>query len=510
MSTDKTDLRTIDLDPVTGAAKNTGRVYACRTRAFSKYPSAAPWDPPEIYPESRSWMNRHPDKSNFVYKAVRNAFRGLEFDLENYGTKHWNPLGTIIAPGDRVLIKPNLVRHFHGGDGNLDSVITHVSFIRAVIDYVLLSLDGEGEVVIGDAPLQETDFDLLKKNSGLDMLVSFFQRNASVPVKTVDFRRERCVKEQTGQYVVKRIRLPGDPCGYREVDLGESSYLAPIENDADRFRVTNYCKDTMTENHEGGRHRYLIAGSVLEADVIINLPKLKTHRKAGITACLKNFIGANGSKDRLPHHRAGSKLKGSGDEYLFPSVRKQILSILTHTIETGGHEQLDTLSQAIKKTCAIFPFNDLYREGSWFGNDTLWRTILDINRIVEYADSSGVMSDSPQRRFLHLVDAVVCGEGEGPLEPTAKIVGLVIAGLNRVAVDFLCVMAAGYDPAKIPAVAAAATDPRFGIENGKKIRLKYEDMDRGASTPWSTVEQVKDFKPIRPFTPSAGWSGYLS
>ncbi len=490
--------------------KNHGRVYACRTRALTGYPSSAPWNPPEIYPESLGWMNRELDRANFIYRAVRNALRGLEFDSENYGTQNWNPLGVIISPGNRVLIKPNLVRHFHGTDGDLDSVITHVSFIRAIIDYVIIALDGDGEIVIGDAPLQDTDFELLKKNSGLDLLISYFSKYAQVPVEIIDFRQEMCTKDQTGQYVIKRTKLPGDPCGYREVELAESSYLTPIEIDAERFRVTNYNKETMTKSHGIGHHRYLIAGSVLESDVIINLPKLKTHRKAGITACLKNFIGVNGSKDCLPHHRTGSKLKGCGDEYLFPSIRKQILAILTDSIESRGHDHLDTLSQAVKKTSSIFPYNDFYREGSWFGNDTLWRTILDINRIVKYADSSGSMTGSPQRTFLHLVDAVVCGEGEGPMEPTARTEGLVIAGISRAAVDYLCATAAGFDPMKIPTIATAAADPQFNVESGKKIRLKYENLDRGTSTPWSEVELVKDIKPYHPFTPSAGWQGYLS
>jgi hypothetical protein len=36
----------------------------------------------------------------------------------------------------------------------------------------------------------------------------------------------------------------------------------------------------------------LIAKDVLEADIIINLPKLKMHKKAGVTNALKNFVGS--------------------------------------------------------------------------------------------------------------------------------------------------------------------------------------------------------------------------
>jgi uncharacterized protein (DUF362 family) len=59
----------------------------------------------------------------------------------------------------------------------------------------------------------------------------------------------------------------------------------------------------MAKTHHPGVHQYLVAKEVIEADIIINLPKLKTHRKAGVTCALKNLIGINGNKEYLPHHR---------------------------------------------------------------------------------------------------------------------------------------------------------------------------------------------------------------
>src|ERR1022692_1434372 len=51
----------------------------------------------------------------------------------------------------------------------------------------------------------------------------------------------------------------------------------------------------------GGAHRYAVGNTVLSADVILNVPKLKTHMKTGMTGALKNFVGIVGSKDFLPH-----------------------------------------------------------------------------------------------------------------------------------------------------------------------------------------------------------------
>ena len=39
------------------------------------------------------------------------------------------------------------------------------------------------------------------------------------------------------------------------------------------------------------------------------------------------------------------------------------------------------------------------------------------DRIAHYADATGRMHDTPQRRHLSLVDGIVAGEGDGPLDP---------------------------------------------------------------------------------------------
>src|SRR5215813_11306448 len=64
-------------------------------------------------------------------------------------------------------------------------------------------------------------------------------------------------------------------------DLGEDSLLEPVTDDRDSFRVTCYDPRLLAKTHTRGRHQYLIARAIIEADVVINLPKLKTHKKAG-------------------------------------------------------------------------------------------------------------------------------------------------------------------------------------------------------------------------------------
>lgn len=59
-------------------------------------------------------------------------------------------------------------------------------------------------------------------------------------------------------------------------------------------------------------------------------------------------------------------------------------------------------------------------EGTWYKNNTLWRTILDLNHIIRFADKSGNIRQECQRTILHLGDMIISGEKEGPLAPSPK------------------------------------------------------------------------------------------
>jgi hypothetical protein len=56
-------------------------------------------------------------------------------------------------------------------------------------------------------------------------------------------------------------------------------------------------------------------------------------------------------------------------------------------------------------------------EGSWHSNDTIWRTCLDLNRALLYADKAGRMQDVPQREEISIVDAIVAGRAKGRWRP---------------------------------------------------------------------------------------------
>lgn len=464
-----------------------------------EYPREAPFHPSCQYPEY-SFPDIGP--SNGVYEAVRTLLFRLGLDKEHNNTARWNPLKQIISPGDSVVIKPNLVQHFNP-NGSMAALITHGSVIRAILDYVHIALNGEGSIIIGDAPVQSCVFEKVTEISGLNQILKFYQKNSVVNIDIVDFRQSAGYSKKTG--LINRIVLPGDPKDYTVVNLGEFSEFSPIKNDFDRFRVTNYDREKMQQYHNSSDHCYVIANSVLHADVIINLPKLKTHRKAGMTGSLKNIVGIIGSKDCLPHHRVGSQDDG-GDEYLHMDFRKRLITGLNELSDTSKNPITGTLCKMakyfIRGTKKVVPFQDQYDEGSWYGNDTIPRTILDLNKILACFDKNGILQNNCPRRAFTLVDAIIAGEKEGPLEPSPKHIGTLIAGENPVIVDLICSQIMGFDYRKIPTLKYALTSDTFGL-----CKKNYDELCIQADV-------VIGFEDIythygHHFTPTSGWKGHI-
>ena len=472
--------------------------------ARSGYPSDPPFDPAEIPLEMRGAMTRT-DPANASYATVRQAFALMRLDAGHQGSADWNPLGDVIRPGDRVLVKPNLVRHFHGDGAGLEALVTHGSVIRAVLDYAALALKGTGSITVGDSPLQYSDFNAVLGTIGLDRVMEHVSGWSGVPIRGVDFRRER--SEKRGALIVTRVRNKSEPGGYHVVDLGgRSRFAGATDEQCSRFRVTQYDPKTMRRAHGGATHAYFIPDTVLAADVVINVPKLKTHRKAGLTAAMKNLVRINGSKDWLPHHTFGAKDDG-GDEYARSSLRKRAISRLRDAIEArrsvAARRLLRVIEQGIKATGRIIPFPDPFWEGSWSGNDTLWRMVHDLHTVLFFADRAGVLKDVPQRRYLAVVDAIVAGEGEGPMRPARRAAGLIVAGAGPAAVDTVCCRLMGFDESRVPLLrhaADAAFHPR--LPGASEIRIASQD-DR-----WNDLFTRKRAETLR-FAPPAAWAGAL-
>ena len=132
--------------------------------------------------------------------------------------------------GSRVLLKPNLVEF-----SPTRPINTEVRLVAATVK-ALRSL-GAGEVLVGEAPGHRRDLERLLHASGM------LEQLDPLGIDFIDLNVDDSV----------RLPLPGN---YSE--LGEIA----------------------------------VARSVVEADLVISMPKAKTHHWAGATASMKNLFGA--------------------------------------------------------------------------------------------------------------------------------------------------------------------------------------------------------------------------
>lgn len=361
----------------------------------------------------------------------------------------------LIKPGDRVVLKPNFIRESHTNrPGEWEQIITHGTVITAVAEQVLAA---GGKLTICDAPQTDSDFDKICELTGVRKL----------DAEILDLRREAWRTENG--VIVDRRKLPEDPRGYTLVDLGAKSWF---HNKPGQFYGADYNTAFTAQHHSAGKHEYLLSKTAMDADVFINLPKLKTHKKVGLTVSLKNLVGINGDKNYLPHFCIGTP-DGGGDEFPDNRAKTKVQAKLLKKLKGSP-----LWTPTVKKIGAKI-FGDtgaVVRSGNWHGNDTTWRMVLDLNQAFF----------SKPRRYLSIVDGIIAGDGNGPMEADAKPCGVLLAGENPAAVDFVCANLMGFDWQKLPMV-------REGL---RQFGLKPEDV-------------VADIgEPFR-FTPHFGWKGHI-
>lgn len=435
-----------------------------------RYPNSGPLFRPGIaYPEYPFPAGTCGMEQNNVYDGVRQVFRLAGLDSSNFGGREWNPLGQFIRPGMNVLVKPNLVMDVNPAGHGTDCLYSHPSVIAAVIDYVAVALGGKGSIVLADAPMQSCDFEALVSQSGLRDLVEWY-REQGVSIELMDLRGLKSAEDgpSLNQTIVK------DAMG-KVIDLGPESAFSELPSSRiDSLRITNYDPAELKKHHTSDKHEYFISDALLNADIVVNIPKVKTHRKAGITGALKNMVGVNVRKEYLPHHANGSKAEGF-DEYETPSAFKRasdrILDMkngklgTSHILMHGAFNFFIAGFGHIGKKLSGDPFS----EGSWFGNDTIWRTVLDLNKIVFHADKEGVMRDERQRRMVVIGDMVTIGQGEGPLVPEPGSWKMLTFSDDPVVHDVAMARLMGTDEALIPTVHEALLyDGSYAIRDAKE------------------------------------------
>lgn len=425
---------------------------------ITRYPNKVPFDPPIKYPEYRG---NNIDTENQIYHYIRDHFIKLGLDTQNLNTPEWNPLGGLISPGMTVFIKPNTVAHEHIDRKDVFSVINHASVLRPVLDYVLIALKGNGRIVIGDSQLYSSNFEKAMEVSQIKPLLEWFGSITDIPIECIDLRLNRAVRTYLyGKW--GRVPIMQDPRGYQFVNLGNNSYFNDIDPKRLRIAIASY--KNMIKHHSNGKHEYKFPRSFLESDVVISISKFKTHRRTAVTMALKNFMGLPSYKDSLPHFITGSPEEG-GDQYIHPSLRKSIVTRLHDIKEANPYIPIKFICAVIKNMIwnshKIIPFKDDVYEGMWYGNDTLWRTLLDLNRIALYADKQGIINETQQRKYFGIIEGFVAGEKNGPLSPDPVYAGVLISGFNPVALDAVGARAMGFDVKKIPLINKGVEDSKM-------------------------------------------------
>jgi len=386
-----------------------------------------------------------------------------------------NPLSNIVMPGDVVVLKPNFV----SPSGFEKEGCTRPPILRPLVDFSVKA--GASKVIIAEGPSSPDPENVVfgPDYSNVTGLVQVLQE--MYPSVNITYKN-----------------LNQDP--FTWIDLGENSTfygaytadqlysLSNIRMDEDSYYYAEDSKGYNPKGYQPGL--YAIANTVLEADVFINVPKMKVHHLTGVTLSMKNLIGIT--------------VSSTGN-----MTNEQNVKDIPHWNNTAVH------------------YEDLTRQDS-FENDVVWRVIADLNKIVFYADKDGAITSTKQRRYLSVVDGVVGMEGPTVYSPPGvpRPTGVIIAGQNPVGVDAVCCRVMGFnftvlgsvvnmeqisdhpigkpDPTAICVVGASLNSqifgepyvPHFNYEDSEiapyKIRLQYFDPPR--------VELIKAY----PETPREG------
>jgi len=336
--------------------------------------------------------------------------------LESIGVT-WD---TFVRPGERVVLKPNFIRESHTQrPKEWEQIITHGALIAAVAMEAAAAMDGRGTITVADAPQTDSDFDKICERAQIPQLRDKLAREfPDLRFEVLDLRREAWRTERG--VIVERRKLPEDPHGYTLVNLADKSCF---HGKSGRFYGADYDTAFTAAHHSDGTHEYLLSRGVMDADVFINLPKLKTHKKVGATLSLKNLVGINGDKNYLPHFCIGTPDEG-GDEFprsdAATKIQSRAISAFKAAAKRTGAATKLWAPVAKRVGSKIFgDTNTVVRSGNWYGNDTAWRMVLDLNRALLHFDGEGKPRENPLR-YLSIIDGIIAGDGNGPMEADAK------------------------------------------------------------------------------------------
>lgn len=454
-------------------------IYVNKSDKEINYPVDTPYNPHINYPEYPFGDNISIQK-NYVYDLVRDTIRKIGLDEENYGTDSWNPFKGYLVPGQTVVIKPNFVQDYHPSKMDIFSIITHPSVIRTIMDYCYIALKGRGKIIIADAPQYNCNFENLCNISKLSGIRDLFG-------DIVEVRDLRKYWSDKMHFESMKIKLDGDPLGSSIFDLKEES-LFYGKNNMPKIYGASFYRDEILKHHSQYGHTYEIANTLLKADMVIFIPKLKTHKKVGTTLVSKGLVGMSTDKNCLVHYTLGSVDK-NGDQY--PPKTFNLMERVLIGTERLMYELLLRPKVAILEKLHRFiyyihnhttknlgikvnPKNRKVDCGNWYGNDSAWRMTADLVNI----------SNKHIKNKLCIVDGIIGGSEDGPLNPTPKNSSLIVIGDDIVFTDLVATHIMGFDC--------------------KKIKLYKYFLDTGKYNGYADVSSLNE-----KYIPHVGWKNKI-
>ena len=357
---------------------------------------------------------------NPAYELVWRAVQQLQFGTDE------SPLADFINESDIVLIKPNIVDNASGS-------YTNPAVVRPLIDMAIKA--GAKTIWVGDSTkgyvITETVLEKTKYNGMIATLQTYYP---NVTLKVVNLNNH---DHWHWVYLGENSSFAGS--GYTDANLDNS-----VEGSPDYYNKTDP-QGINPDGHVMGWHA--INDWTLNATVIINVPKLKTHNFIN-TASIKNHVGTS-----MAHPT----------NYNYTRYVRVVHSIV-------GEKDINYT----------------------FLNDGFWRDILDVNKIVLYTDKDGRMHSSQQRKYLNVVDAIQGKRGWGSVNPSWKMCHLegpmvntssIIVSVDPVAADAVASRVMGYDFNAIRQINRTDREQihPIGTHNQSAIRIIGDDIDNRQS-----------------------------
>lgn len=174
----------------------------------------------------------------------------------------------------------------------------------------------------------------------------------------------------------------------------------------------------------------LLPEAIVHADIVINLPKMKTHGGMLFSGAIKNFFGCHPDK-QLKHEKYRDKAK--------------------------FQQFLGDIHQAV-----------------WVSNSTT----TAISKKDEYPP--GI-----PKPVLHIMDGIIAMEGFGPTAGTPKSYHVLIGGFSPTAVDIVAMNLMGGDPTRLETIQSLATRNNWArnIDELEILGDNWKDFRKSARFP---------------------------